>query len=409
MNGPTIIFDKSALQTLSVDESCWLDNFFVSNITPLFYVETLADLEKRAKPGKTPEQVVGTLALKTPSMNCFPNVHHDTLVVGNLLGFPVKMANRTATIAGQAMQSALGVGIHYQRFAELQALQRWRDGDYLAIEHNIARHWRQQLSDFSFAPWLALVNDIAPQRFRDLSGVKAFVDQFILRVDDKFLSAYLYLQKVPSSLSSEILRRWAQGSRPDLPQFAPYAAHILKVDVFFYLSLASDLISKGRPSNRADIAYLYYLPFTMVFTSDDRLHHKTAPLFMEMNQVFVCGQELKSALGKLDAHYWQLPDEIKDQGIIKFSPRPPKECETLVSALWDKFLPSWRESAKKSGRPSDRMESGGEMTVEFLEKVAKDATPIGESGKPLKPVYTYLPSEVPRKKGKWNIVPHDLD
>jgi len=35
MMGPVIIFDKSTLQSLSVDESCWLENFFLTNLTPI--------------------------------------------------------------------------------------------------------------------------------------------------------------------------------------------------------------------------------------------------------------------------------------------------------------------------------------------------------------------------------------
>jgi len=66
--GPTLIFDKSALQGLSVDESMWLENFFITNITPLFFVETLADLEKEVRAGRTPEDIVGNIALKTPDM-----------------------------------------------------------------------------------------------------------------------------------------------------------------------------------------------------------------------------------------------------------------------------------------------------------------------------------------------------
>jgi hypothetical protein len=56
--GPVLISDKSTLQSLNSDESVWLDNFFLTNITPLFYIETLADLEKEVRLGKTPEQVV---------------------------------------------------------------------------------------------------------------------------------------------------------------------------------------------------------------------------------------------------------------------------------------------------------------------------------------------------------------
>ncbi len=54
--GPILIFDKSTLQSLSVDESVWLDAFYLSNITPLFFVETLADLEKEVATGRTPEK-----------------------------------------------------------------------------------------------------------------------------------------------------------------------------------------------------------------------------------------------------------------------------------------------------------------------------------------------------------------
>ena len=60
--GPTIIFDKSALEALSPDESMWLENFFISNITPLFFMETLTDLEKEVRSGRTPEDVVGKIA-----------------------------------------------------------------------------------------------------------------------------------------------------------------------------------------------------------------------------------------------------------------------------------------------------------------------------------------------------------
>jgi hypothetical protein len=38
----TSSFDKSALQSLSVNEAVWLDAFYRSNITPLFFVEPLA-------------------------------------------------------------------------------------------------------------------------------------------------------------------------------------------------------------------------------------------------------------------------------------------------------------------------------------------------------------------------------
>src|SRR5437763_285809 len=90
-NGPITIFDKSALQSFNPDEALWFDYFYKTNITPLFYVETLADLNKSLKSGRTPEHLVGSIAYKTPSLGSELNVHHHTLCVNDLLGDLVTM------------------------------------------------------------------------------------------------------------------------------------------------------------------------------------------------------------------------------------------------------------------------------------------------------------------------------
>jgi hypothetical protein len=45
--GPSLIFDKSSLESLNIHEVALMDNFYMSTITPLFFVECLADLEKQ--------------------------------------------------------------------------------------------------------------------------------------------------------------------------------------------------------------------------------------------------------------------------------------------------------------------------------------------------------------------------
>jgi hypothetical protein len=56
----------------------------VSNVTPLFFVECLADLEKAIKSRSTPEQLVGSLARRTPESQVYSNVHHTTILKGEL-------------------------------------------------------------------------------------------------------------------------------------------------------------------------------------------------------------------------------------------------------------------------------------------------------------------------------------
>lgn len=81
--GPILIFDKSSLESLNLDEAVLLDNFYVSNITPLFFVECLADLEKAIKSRSTPEQLVGSLATRTPESQSCANVHDISILQGD--------------------------------------------------------------------------------------------------------------------------------------------------------------------------------------------------------------------------------------------------------------------------------------------------------------------------------------
>ena len=84
--GPFLIFDKSSLESLNLDEAVMLDNFYMSNITPLFFVECLADLEKAIRSQSTPEQLVGSLAARTPESQSYPNLHHATILRSELAG-----------------------------------------------------------------------------------------------------------------------------------------------------------------------------------------------------------------------------------------------------------------------------------------------------------------------------------
>jgi hypothetical protein len=47
MQGPSPIFDKSSIESFNLDEAVLMDHFYMSTITPVFYVECLADLGVR--------------------------------------------------------------------------------------------------------------------------------------------------------------------------------------------------------------------------------------------------------------------------------------------------------------------------------------------------------------------------
>ncbi len=311
--GPITIFDKSALQALSMDEAVWFDAFFLANVVPLFYVETLADLEKHVAEGKSPEDLVGMLAEKTPS-GAAPNVYHRQLVLGELSGLPITMTGQVIVNAGEVRQAPDGsVGVHVDEFPEQAALLRWSEHDFLEIERDAARKWRADLAKQDPERQIAVLKNILPvkAKYSDLGQLKEFIDSFCASREPEVITLALEVLGVPNEFKRAALQRWESAGNPTLDEFAPYTTHVFKVDLLFYLGIYRGFISGERASNRVDMAYLYYLPFAMVFVSGDKLHHRTAPLFLRDDQSYLGHEELKAALAELDKHYDTLPEEVE--------------------------------------------------------------------------------------------------
>lgn len=415
--GPITIFDKSALQALNMDESVWLDAFFLVNVVPVFYVETLADLEKEMGEGRSAEELVGMLARKTPP-NAVPNVHHRALLSQELLtGWEVPMDGRVPVAAGDVRRAPDGdVGIHIDEFNEAVALERWQSHEFLEIERQVARRWRAELADHDRDRMIGVLRNILPvgQRIPDLPALKAVIDRFCESTEPEVFALALEVVGVPADTARLVSVRWEQAGRPPLPTFAPYTAHVFKVDLLYYLGIERGFISGERPSNKADLAYLYYLPFSMVFTSGDNLHRRTAPLFLRADQSFVEGRELKEALGVLDRHYAELPDEIKALGVMGFAHNPPLELDNLVTRLWDRHGPGWRDQARSpeqilEGRQA--VASSESETVTELRERIEGAEPVGaEVPNPgPEPDYVVIRRKVPVQKGKWRLLPEGIE
>jgi hypothetical protein len=134
---------------------------------------------------------------------------------------------------------------------------------------------------------------------------------------------------VPPDYRRATADRWLITGQPPLSRLASYTAQVFKVDLLYYLGIHRGFISGERASNKADMAYLYYLPFTTVFVSHHKLHHRTVPLFLKRDQSYLDGDELKNALRELDEHYDGLPDEIKQRGVFAFAAYPPSNVGTL--------------------------------------------------------------------------------
>lgn len=407
--GPTMLFDKSFIQSLSVDESVWFDHFFYTAICPIFYVETLADL-KKPKLHRSAEEEVGIIADKFPQMHSRPTPHHLDMAIGNLLGADVPLTGQIPIPGGRPVKSGEHTGIVYEPSPEAEAFRRWQSREFDAVEHEFASTWRSNLESFNLKN---LANEfqqlgISAKSCGAISCAKSMSDTFVSRTGQTAESmklAFLFYY-FPDSWRDKILKHWLLSNCPPLSIYAPYAAYFLRVEMFFLISLAANHISADRPSNRSDIAYLYYLPFCQVFVSNDKLHRKCAPLFLREDQSFIWGHELKSALSELDRHYNTLPENQKEKGLMHIAPYPPLELNSIVSRLWYKHLPNWREHASESPRKLDFDPEAFKKLTNLIK--APSLSPNSVDFAPEQADVTSIGRRINKNKGKWWQLPHDL-
>jgi len=402
--GPFLIFDKSSLESLDLDEAVMLDNFYMSNITPLFFVECLADLEKAIRSNSTPEQLVGSLATRTPESQSYPNVHHATILRGELAGkFDLKTAHGRVMLArGRHVQLGNKKGVIFEHSPEAEAISRWGKREFLELERNIARQWRRALTSIDLNAMVqSAMGALGPWRKpKSLQDARKIADTIIDNMDPEWLIRFgLNLLGAPETVEY-VVSKWIQKRRPPLRDHLPYFVFMLMINIFFCLVLPTQLLSKVKPSHKIDLAYLYYLPFCSVFTSKDNFHADIVPLFLSPEQTFVNGTELKEDLKRLVAHYEALPEDVLKTGLIHFAAYPPDDMGFLITRLWDKYLPGWR-AARDIPKPVRDPEEEKRIVEEINRQTDSPELQPSDEQDIDKMDYATIRRKVHPQKGRW--------
>lgn len=411
--GPLALFDKSFLQALTVDESVWFDHFFLPVICPLFFVETLADLSKRDNPGvsRAPEDLVRIIADKTPVMSGAPCVHHSQICIANLMGHEAPHFGQVPLAGGRPVRDAGGkAGVVFKNFPEAEAFSRWQRGQFQDIERESASSWREMLSNLNLPEVASRMRTlgITPKSCKTIEqayGIAASLVNAKFEPEQQLALLFSFVH-IPQQLWAPIIQRWSDAGFPSLAEYANYAAHVLKVELFFQISLAANLISSDRASNRADIAYLFYLPFCHIFVSGDKLHRRCAPVFLSKRQDFVWGPDLKTDIARINQEFSSIPEEGRQIGLHKLAPRPPENPNGIVSSLWSKHAPN----------PKSNPEVQIPLPPEAERKIVEHFKAFTMA--PTAPDVEQRPSDdldsiaierlVPAKKGGWWIIPKDV-
>lgn len=408
--GPIALFDKSFLQSLSIDESVWFDHFFYTNICPLFYVETLADLTITNRL-RSAEDTVRIIADKTPVLSGAPCVHHQSLCISNLLGQTIPMSGQIPLTGGRHVKSPDGKqGIVYDQSPESEAFNRWQKGEFLELERKFAVEWRRMLTTLDLPTTAERMKKLGinSKECKSIQEAHAIAYALVNARDKPFdqMALLFSFVDIPSKLQRPILERWSIDQYRPLTEYAPFAAHVLMVELFFQIALAANLISAERASNRIDIAYFFYLPFCMVFISGDKLHRKCVEVFLRKDQEFIWGPELKTELGRINSEFTKLPESELLKGLMKFAPSPIGSEEHLLVKLWDRHTPNWRV---KTESPVSLGPDAEKQLVESLIGFTNSPTVDPEEFDHEEDLnQVAIQRMIPKRKGSWWLLPKDL-
>lgn len=334
--GPTILFDKSFLQSLSLDEAVIFDHFFIALICPMFYVETLADLGKSVRPGRTPEDEVRIIAEKFPEVHGMPCPHHLDLCGPSLMGQAIPMTGQIPMLGGKAVKVEERRGVIFEERPEAEAFRRWQAEEFLEVERKFAKAWRAGLmatDTLTIEAGLKAMS-VDAQTCKTLEQAKSLAAEFLTSNSmphDRIKLAVIALGLPPQS-EPHIAKEWERRGFQSIINYAPYAGHVLTVELFFHITLQTNLVT---PYDRQDISYLSYLPFSFLFVSSDKLHRQCAPLFLRSDQGFIWGPELKADLAEIVERYKGFSEVERENGMMKFAPVPPEG--SLVAKLLNDF------------------------------------------------------------------------
>jgi hypothetical protein len=334
----TIIIDKSTFQSFSFGELYRLTCYYKHVITPVLTMEILGDLKKDTSKGSTlPEVRVKDFARKLFPSNSVVNLHYKQLIKGNLEGISIVMARKPIVGVNKFVASSTGQkGYIVQETDEEKSIHKWKIGNFSDADKELSSLWRVSTTNEDLLTRLKeTLKTPSSVPLKDFAELNQLVDEHILNTANQqaLLLALLQNYDIDAGTSVNILGRWIQEGKPLIKDFAPYAFHCLKVDTLFHFGLASGLIGT-RPTNRVDLEYLYYIPFGLVFTSNDKVHKNLAPLLLEPDQKFITGPDLKQDLKIIVDHL----DKLEIDERRKFKGKPPIIESSYTFQMWKEYL-----------------------------------------------------------------------
>jgi len=332
--GPSVILDKNALQGLNFLEVQALHRFYLVNIPPVLVKEVIGDMTKLTERG-TPEQEVTLLARKMLPQAIVVNAEFSMMVQAECVGYEIGADMRPYGSHATPTETSGGAsGFYLPEGPEALALGRWRNNEFRDGDRLMGELWRATTTNpqtvVDVMNWWRGYQPFSG-RVTTLEEALSMADGLLADPDKQAFWLKFIAEEfaIPARNISVTFARWRAARKPPMEVFAPYSFYCCRVRLFFILGLLNGLF--GATTHEVDLQYLYYLPFTRVFVSNDKFHRRTVPLFLRDGQHYWNGSDLKADLQRILEHY---AATTGDDGIPASVKRPPVLDGSLTHDLW---------------------------------------------------------------------------
>lgn len=409
----TLIVDKSTLQSLSVEESVWMDALFYCGVPEILHMEILADIAKRWKNERSAETEVKRLAEKLPEMRGVCIRPYVTLAKEDLLGQTVPMTRKLPAEGFHGKDLDGEMVAVMEKIPGETAWRRWQQGEFTKQERDDAEEFRRIRSEFR---WDIEENKrlldnagINVSEIRDAGGAWIVAGKSIDAPGETVQAAALECMIALAELNDEekrkVKKRWELCAYIPARQLAPYAAYVAQIFLAWGAAAAADLPMVRQRSAVSDMPYLLFLPFVEVFSSNDKLHIEWANVIKKQNQTIITGTDMKAALQEVAEFYERYAELVEEYGALGLIDYPPEEC-TWFAGLWDKMRPEWRRQGQLSSAYMKRS-AQNQMNMQIKLKKIQEGLPEMDPRQASKrdPRAMAIKRHVPSHKGRIPLMP----
>lgn len=337
--GPFILIDKSIIQGLTYEECIYLSKYYSHIISPILIRELTSMLVKQDQDDESLKKKVSLLAAKShmPFTKLLPPA--EKMAYCNLMGEFIPMDGRIPMEGGKPFITKDGDKvIKFDEPVESKMLRNWSQGIFQKSDIQKGKEFREIDSEFNLEQFRKQMSNnlLSLPKFKCLQELFDWIENthFSQSPPEKILW-HIADSILNPEHTNQMINRWISNGRPPIEKFAPYSSYFYKVMTFYILGIYSELIKGGKKAKtHLDIQYIYYLPFCMVFTSNDKELIKIASFFLKKNQEIISLKELKNDFNLFKNFFNRLSKKELKDFYLEYGIYPPELENCLTSEIW---------------------------------------------------------------------------